>query len=205
MDFTKLLKHDAEEWRKIQPRVYGIAHAVGSNTCKLLTDTDLIEIAEETYILAMQKIENIESDKFWGWISGTAYKKALTRRKSKMGVQSVDGISDSLEKRLERVGGASDPALSFTQTTVTEIEERRLLFNELFSLVASADRDLVSDYWVLNLKGWELAQKYGWGEQGEKSATNRCKQARDRILKTFASDPRAAKLISDPQSGPPLL
>jgi DNA-directed RNA polymerase specialized sigma24 family protein len=205
MDFAKLANHDPTEWRQIYPRVYGIAHSVGLKTCSLLTGGDLIDIAEETYILAMQQVGEIDSDKFWGWISGAAYNKAMARMRSKGGVRSVEGQSDSLDERLERVGGEADPALAVMPVTTMEQEERRLLFRELFSLVDVEDQQLIHDYWVLNLKGRELAQKYGWGENGEKSASARCEQARRRALKIFASDPRAAKLVSDLQSGSPLL
>jgi hypothetical protein len=196
MNFAKLLKHDAEEWKKVQARVYGIAHSVASNACKTLTSNDLNDIAESTYIAAMEKIHEIYPGKFWAWISGTAWKMAKARVKKLEGKKNIEGKSDSIEEKVEKFGEAGEPVIKGSQMTEMERAERIRLCAELFALAKPQDYELLFDEMVNGLKGWELAEKYGWPD-GASNASNRCTQARKRVLKDFASDPRAAKILAE--------
>jgi RNA polymerase sigma factor (sigma-70 family) len=196
MNFTKLRNHDLEEWRLLQPRVYGIVFAVAKKTWGDLTDNDLNDIAAETYELALKRIADIEEENFLAWLSNTARNKARTRGKKRSAIKSVEGKSDSIETLQEQGGVAADQVVEETPLTAMDAAERLLLFDELFSLVSEEDRNLLYDQIENGMTGRELAEKYGWGEKGEKSASSRRTKAINRMRKVFASDPRAVKLLS---------
>jgi hypothetical protein len=142
----------------VQTRVYGIAHSVASKACKELTGNDLNDIAGSAYIAAMEKIHQIYPDKFWAWISGTAWKMAKARGKKLGGKKNVEGKSDSIQEKVEKFGEVGEPVIRGPQMTEMERAERIRLCAELFALATPQDYELLFDEKVNDLKGWELAE-----------------------------------------------
>ncbi len=204
MDFTKLQNFDRKEWRLLQRHLYAIVFSAGRRTWGALTDEDLGDIAAEVYELAFERIADIEEDKFIAWITASARNMAWTRGKKKSALKSVEGKSDSIDELAEGGSPAMKPATKENPMSDLDAAERVRLFDELFSLLDPLDRELLWDRVVECMTGRELAEKYGWGEKGEKSASARIEQARKRAEKVFASHQKVAKLFAALQFEPPL-
>jgi DNA-directed RNA polymerase specialized sigma24 family protein len=197
MNFSKLQKQDFEEWKKLQRLFYGSVFEVASKTWPSLTQTDKEDIAAKTYEVAFCKIMDTNEKKFWSWVTGITTKKTLERGRQKAGPRSVEGQSDSIETSQDLQGDKNEPKADGTPVTTIEADEDATLFDELFSKLDPNDREVLYDQIVNEMTGRELAEKYGWGEKGEKSASARCTQALNRVKKALESDPRAAKLLAE--------